>query len=66
MQTTDKDHGAVLNGWHLVTDGIARLGDRYWSSSHKGWIPVVSGNSYLWADVSNVTVPVVIRSNKEK
>lgn len=30
----------ILTGWHLLTEGPALAGDKYWNAAQRAWLPV--------------------------
>jgi hypothetical protein len=56
----------VLNGWHIVRTGSARIGDRWWRSSTKSapgyWLPV-TGADWQGEPVLGEGMPVLIRKD---
>jgi hypothetical protein len=40
--------GAIPSGWHAVTQGISRAGDKYWNRALGAWLPVIIGDRFPW------------------
>jgi hypothetical protein len=53
----------VLHGWHIVREGKAKLGDKYWVYRTRSWLPVLDKHSFLGSKVEGSLI-VIIRKGE--